>query len=427
MEELFPQIVINYLLSFRQAFSQTGFPYFCGIVVGLLLQESRKTTAKLARNCLFLEKSPSSWERFFSQAQWSLPMVIDQLIKLVQEQLSEKLGYGQKLVVAIDTTYTTKVKGRMVGVQKWSHGKESVIGHHWAIAGLLARLGNNWRCLPVISTLLSGNKERFRWTVDAKGGVSPTDFWQSIVSMVDSLGRSLDTTRLIVVADAYFSKAPFLNPLIEKGVGLISRLRSDAVGFEDPVYSGRGRPPLRGKRWKLASLVRLLPLCEVSAVVYGQPQLFQCVVRNLWLRDVQRKVRVVAIWAKSRPILLVSTDLDLTAKQILEIYGARFSIELAIRDLKQSVGFSDYQMTSTLGIVRFAQLCCCALSVGLLMLSKSHTLSWVNRESDSWSFSSLRRSLKRFVIRRLIFTKSAPQADLEKYNELSKAVSQIAA
>jgi len=40
-----------------------------------------------------------------------------------------------------------------------------------------------------------------------------------------------------VVLDAYFSKAPFLNPMIKAGAGVISRLRNDAVGWDEPVYS----------------------------------------------------------------------------------------------------------------------------------------------------------------------------------------------
>ena len=45
--------------------------------------------------------------------------------------------------------------------------------------------------------------------------------------------------------------------------------------------------------------------------------------------------------------ILVSTDLSLTAAQIIEIYAARFSLEIAIRDLKQHFGFEDYQATTT--------------------------------------------------------------------------------
>lgn len=64
-----------------------------------------------------------------------------------------------------------------------------------------------------------------------------------------------DGPAIRAVLDAYFSKAPFLNPMIKRGIGIISRLRSDAVGWEDPVYSGRGRPPKHGKKWELSKLL----------------------------------------------------------------------------------------------------------------------------------------------------------------------------
>ena len=46
--------------------------------------------------------------------------------------------------------------------------------------------------------------------------------------------------------DSYFANASFIKPLMEKGIAVISRLRKDAVGWDDtPEYSGRGRPRKR--------------------------------------------------------------------------------------------------------------------------------------------------------------------------------------
>ncbi|GAF87374.1 unnamed protein product, partial [marine sediment metagenome] len=73
-----------------------------------------------------------------------------------------------------------------------------------------------------------------------------------------------------VVLDAYFSKSPFLNPMIKKGIGIISRLRNDAVGFEDPVYSGKGHPPKHGKKWKLANLLSECVPKPVEVQAYGK-------------------------------------------------------------------------------------------------------------------------------------------------------------
>ena len=53
-----------------------------------------------------------------------------------------------------------------------------------------------------------------------------------------------------------------------------------------------------------------------------------------------------------------SLDLRLSAAQIIEIYGARFSIELAIRDLKQHFGLGHYQCYLGIAIDRFVHIAC---------------------------------------------------------------------
>src|SRR4029453_7585732 len=50
-------------------------------------------------------------------------------------------------------------------------------------------------------------------------------------------------------------------------------------------------------------------------------------------------------------------------KQEPAIYGARFSIELTIRDSKQHFGLGDSQCTTTLAILRFVHLACVAFCV----------------------------------------------------------------
>ena len=44
------------------------------------------------------------------------------------------------------------------------------------------------------------------------------------------------------------------------------------------------------------------------------------------------------------PLIFLSTDVSLSAAQIIEIYGARFSIESALRVLKTDLGLGDYQV-----------------------------------------------------------------------------------
>jgi len=236
-----------------------------------------------------------------------------------------------------------------------------------------------------------------------------------------------------VVLDAYFSKAPFLNPMIKKGIGAISRLRNDAIGWDDPVYSGRGRPPKHGKKWKLANLLSEFVPKPVEVRTYGKISTALCVVRDLWIRDVCRKVRVVVIKGVKNPILLVSTDLSLSAKAIIEIYSSRFSIEIAFRDLKQHFGFGDYQTTSTIGIFRFVHLCCTSFCLWRLMIMPENISSWFMKTStrvineSTLSFARARRALRCFVLSKILFCKFASEADFEKTETEVESLLQIAA
>jgi len=79
---------------------------------------------------------------------------------------------------------------------------------------------------------------------------------------------------------------------------------------------------------------------------YGQLSRVAVVTRDMYLRDIKQKVRIVVIESNREPVILVSTDMTLSSAEIIEIYSSRFSIEIAIRDLKQHFGFGDYQCTT---------------------------------------------------------------------------------
>ena len=150
----FPEILITYLVCFRSAFYSTGYGYFQGFIIAQLLCGSRKTVTQIAQCCFFVDKSISAWERFLSNAQWSMPRVVEKLIELVICELGDALLYADHYLLAVDTTYVAKGIGRMNGVQKWTQRRNkkekgtSVVGHHWAICGLLSRLGVTWKCFP---------------------------------------------------------------------------------------------------------------------------------------------------------------------------------------------------------------------------------------------------------------------------------------
>jgi hypothetical protein len=439
MNDFFPEILVTYLLPFRQAFFQPGWRYFQGFIWAMLLSTGRKCVSQIGRTCFFIERSLSSWERFLAEQQWDMHQVMLSLIGLLQQELGEGLTYAGRYVIAIEPTYVAKVKGRMLGVQKWRQSSANpdrgaqVIGHQWMLGGLLTTLGERWRCFPIWSRLVSGKQHPSHFVVSPQGQAHPMSIWETAIAMVSQAAAMLTGAPLCVVRDAYFAKACMFNPLIEMGVTLLTRLRHDAVGWDDPEYCGRGRPPERGRKWKLAQLWKAAPHETVTAHLYGKVVEVSVVVRDVWLRDVSEKVRVIVVEGVQRPVLLACTDLSMSASQILELYAARFSLELAIRDLKGFLGLGDYQSTTTLAFCRFVLLSCVALCLGRLLLHGNHVDVWLEDISGApvketgFSFARLRRGLRCFVLKQLIFSKFPPQAECEKLQDEWKPLFQIAA
>jgi hypothetical protein len=171
----------------------------------------------------------------------------------------------------------------------------------------------------------------------------------------------------------------------------------------------------------LASLLSPVPPIRERLTLYGTLTEGVFVVRDVWRRDVAQKVRVVVLEGAKDPLMLVCTDLSLSALQIIELYGARFSVELTIRDLKQHFGLEDDQCTSTLAILRFVHLACLAFCRWRLVL-REHlnagglqvTAARVSLPEAPLSFQRVRRALRAWGTRQVIFANATPGADLEK-------------
>ena len=144
----------------------------------------------------------------------------------------------------------------------------------------------------------------------------------------------------------------------------------------------------------------------------------------MWLRDVAQQVRVVGLEGTTEPYILVSTDLRLSALQIIELSGARFSIALTIRDLKPHFGLGDYQCTTTLAILRFVPLAgraCCVWRLARLEHLEAGGLQGasarVSLPEAPLSFQRVRRALRAWAARQVILANASPGADVAKIEQ----------
>jgi len=111
-----------------------------------------------------------------------------------------------------------------------------------------------------------------------------------------------------------------------------------------PRTGKRGRPRLSGER--LPDLKTLAPAATFTPAAvhrYGATtQVHTAVINCLWYGVVgPQQVQVVLLRDGSTQgydVALVSTDLAATASEVIERYAARWSIEVAIEDAKQTTG-----------------------------------------------------------------------------------------
>jgi hypothetical protein len=447
MEAFAPVLFLSFVAGCRPAFSKSTWPYFQAYLWAFLLAKGRKCVTRLHAVCFFLERSLSSFERFLEEYQWDLLGAVQG----VAGQLVHRLGAATQIeggfLMALDGTLAPKEGKQMPGVQNWHDSSENadrgetVRGHHWMLGALLSRCGERFLAWPLVARLVSGKKNPCTWIGTAEGELRPATIWDAAFAVVFSMavvlgGMPLESGLVLrVVADAFFSKAPFINGLVGRGIHLISRLRHDAVGWdtEPPPYCGKGRYPTKGRQWKLRNLLKVGPVEEIPVRLYGRLVTVRCVVRDVWLHEVAQPVRVVVVEGVTRPVLLMCTDLRLSARAIIEIYGARFAIEVVIRDLKQYFGLGDYQAWSSQAILRFVHLCCLSCCVWRWMMLPEQSSAWLPLEVAAakdvtpLSFTRAQRGLRRFVLERLLFRDSASQAESEKSEPDWETIFRIAA
>ena len=149
----------------------------------------------------------------------------------------------------------------------------------------------------------------------------------------------------MVVADAYFSKEPFVSKLMLCGLDVISRLRDDVrlrYIVQIKKTGKRGRTKTNGDKVDFSSLNNKHFSIEKenddiriqTAVVYAVA--------------LKRIVRVVFVeFLKNRKTtaskVYFCTNIEMEATEILEIYQTRFQIEFVYRDAKQHTSLTSCQ------------------------------------------------------------------------------------
>ncbi len=151
-----------------------------------------------------------------------------------------------------------------------------------------------------------------------------------------------------IIADAYFSKKPFVDAMLSVGLHLISRLRDDSVlkyKYYGERTGNKGRPKQFNGKVNIKNLDTNYFSLDLST---GDIEIFSAVVfSKAFKRDI--KLAVAVFYKDGKEIarkLYFSTDLEQGGEKIVRYYRSRFQIEFLYRDAKQFTGLTTCQARS---------------------------------------------------------------------------------
>jgi len=227
-----------------------------------------------------------------------------------------------RIVLVGDGIKVAKSGKKMPAVKRLHQESESnakpsfIMGHSCQAVAVLAGALSTVFAVPLAARIHEGvlfNNNDKRTLLD------------KMVLLINSLGI---TAPCYFVADAYYASRKIITPLLKLGIHLISRVKKNAVAYEQPTESdGKkrlGRPRVYGKKIRLRSMFdELRSMQEATSPVYGEKNVtLRFYSRDLLWRPVGILVRFVAVIHPTRGmILLMSTDLSLAPIQIIKIYS----------------------------------------------------------------------------------------------------------
>lgn len=404
-----PQAIITVLRHFELVFSERVWEWAKVLLVGAILAPGTRTvTAALRVMGLSDERQFQNYHRVLNRDCWSSRALSCILLRLLVRAfvpadapivlgLDDHIERRRGEKIAAKAIYRDAVRSSKSFFVKTS-------GLRWLSMMLLAPIPWAKRiwALPFLTVLAPS--ERYH-TEQGMRHKTLTDWARQMIAQVRCW---LPSRSIVVVADSSYAVLELLASCISlpKAVTMITRLRLDAALYDPapPRQPGKkGAPRKKGQRqptlearladpkteWEQLTLAwygrttRTVELASGTAVWYhaGVPVV---PIRWVLIRDGE---------GKFEPQALLSTDLSLSAQQIVEWFVMRWQLEVTFEEARAHLGVETQRQWSNLAILRTTPALLALFSLVTLFahqLLQRHSLpvrqaAWYQKELATFS------------------------------------------
>lgn len=431
-----PQEALVVLSQFAFAFTQPTYQRFLVLVIASILTTGRRNIANVVRTLSYLASGdPCSYNRFLSEARWSalhLGCLLARLIVAASSSTAIIRLVGDD-TVSEHRGKSVYGKSRHRDAVRSSHSYTAHrYGHKWVVLAVQVSLPFTWRTwtLPIMAVLYRSPKVN---AAEKRRHRTPVQLMQWMLRVIM---HWFPDRQFSFAGDGGFGThelAKFVGQRSRR-LTLVSRFYADANIYEPPPArkpGQTGRPRVKGQK---------LPSPKEVVATIGQRQ--QLTVS--WYGGGQRLVEVVSgvgHWYKSgeglvpvrwvyvhdktgthRDDYLFSTNLEWTAKQIIEEYTGRWNIETMFQEMRSYLGLETTCGRKKETVLR-AEPCLFGLYSVVVLLYQSMPAEQRGQSHTDWkgkenlTFSDIISSVRRWLWQSGIFASAGYEQTFSKLPE----------
>lgn len=436
-----PEAILHVLALFAPLFSKPVYKNVLFLFCGHILTKGRRTIADILRTLnLHHIKNFSKFHWILSGAKWSGLKASHLLFTAIV-----RVFPTEEIVIPIDTHIERrkgeKIKGlgrQRDAVRSNKNKKVLSIGLLWLVASISVKIPGaltQW-ALPFFSQLIPPKRplSSSRNQSDLNSSKKRKTLTEWTVQLVKAIRKWVKNVPFVIVADRAFACHAIAHACVDANGALISRMRMDARIFDFPDQNKRrkGRPLLVGKRCPLFTdylmdktitwekiVINWYEGKEKEVLIYTGIHLWYAYgIKPLPIRWVLIKDPI----NENEVAVLFSTNVQHSAKRIIEIFVSRWAIEVTFEESRRHLGIETQRQWSDKGIERTTPCIFGSFSMIVLMGLKlcGETGNEIPIQETSWynkkhvTFSDILCYVKKSILQKKYYSKFGFKTKLGK-------------